>query len=193
MAVYFCSHKTENYPGGTDNQRACLSQWFPSSFVGGEVAMVDLKSVIGAALWDEFIAGKEFANCEQWMMLWKALIFHDKNIAKQIVEAALDPKTIRTLGRKVSNYVDSIWEHHRYNVVLAGNFLKFSQNNRLRDYLVVGTGEREIVEAAHYDRIWGIGFTEADAEKNRHRWGRNLLGKALMEVRQWLKVDDGDN
>lgn len=41
------------------------------------------------------------------------------------------------------------------------------------------------------DRIWGVGFGEKNAGKNRHRWGQNLLGKALMDVRGRLREEDG--
>jgi len=40
------------------------------------------------------------------------------------------------------------------------------------------------------DRIWGIGFGERNAGNNRHRWGKNLLGKALMNVRERLKKEE---
>ncbi|OAQ81364.1 hypothetical protein VFPBJ_03948 [Purpureocillium lilacinum] len=53
--------------------------------------------------------------------------------------------------------------------------------------MLLATGEREIVEASPYDSIWGIGFTERDAEGMREHWGENLLGKALMEVRSELR------
>ena len=46
------------------------------------------------------------------------------------------------------------------------------------------TKDKLIVEAASYDRVWGIGFNETDAKNNKHRWGLNLLGKALMRVRE---------
>jgi predicted NAD-dependent protein-ADP-ribosyltransferase YbiA (DUF1768 family) len=45
------------------------------------------------------------------------------------------------------------------------------------------TGERELVEAAKWDRVWGIGYAKSNALKNRDSWGENLLGKALVEVR----------
>lgn len=32
--------------------------------------------------------------------------------------------------------------------------------------------------------IWGVGFKDADAVANREFWGQNLLGKALMRVRE---------
>jgi len=71
--------------------------------------------------------------------------------------------------------------------------------------LLLATGDKELVEVSHaqnqvlflyahklvkaspFDKIWGIGFTEKGAEKNRHKWGQNLLGKALMKVRDRLR------
>jgi predicted NAD-dependent protein-ADP-ribosyltransferase YbiA (DUF1768 family) len=61
------------------------------------------------------------------------------------------------------------------------------------------TGDRELVEVSPFDRIWGIGFGAANAERNRARWGQNLLGQALMEVRDEFrrelekKGEDGEN
>jgi ribA/ribD-fused uncharacterized protein len=51
------------------------------------------------------------------------------------------------------------------------------------------TGDRELVEASPEDRIWGIGFTEKDAKENGERWGQNLLGKALVEVRRRIREE----
>lgn len=54
----------------------------------------------------------------------------------------------------------------------------------------MGTGERELVEASSMDKIWGVGFAEKDAEANRVKWGQNLLGKALMVVRERLREEE---
>jgi len=65
---------------------------------------------------------------------------------------------------------------------------KFSQHADLKEFLL-NTGDRVIVEASPYDRIWGIGMATTDANaENPARWkGLNLLGFALMEVRERLK------
>ncbi|KAI1073395.1 DUF1768-domain-containing protein [Whalleya microplaca] len=60
---------------------------------------------------------------------------------------------------------------------------------RFRDVLLA-TGDRELVEASPYDRIWGVGFRPQDAGRNRKRWGLNLLGKCLMEVREQFRRED---
>ena len=43
------------------------------------------------------------------------------------------------------------------------------------------------MKASPYDRIWGIGFSAGKAGANRDDWGNNLLGKALMRVRDRLE------
>ena len=55
-----------------------------------------------------------------------------------------------------------------------------------RDVLLA-TGIRELVEASPFDRIWGVGFAAKGAERNRRKWGLNLLGKCLMEVREQFR------
>ncbi|KAI1346782.1 hypothetical protein F5Y01DRAFT_263019 [Xylaria sp. FL0043] len=58
----------------------------------------------------------------------------------------------------------------------------------LRDVLLA-TGARELVEASPRDRIWGVGFGAKNAVNNRHKWGKNLLGKCLMEVREQFRKE----
>lgn len=44
-------------------------------------------------------------------------------------------------------------------------------------------------QASPTDRIWGVGYDAAKAEANRSDWGQNLLGNALMRVRNRLLAD----
>ncbi|GEA13721.1 hypothetical protein KUL49_40960 [Alteromonas sp. KUL49] len=66
--------------------------------------------------------------------------------------------------------------------------LKFSQNKTLKDFLL-STGERVLVEASPVDKIWGIGLAADHTHvETPFKWqGLNLLGYALMEVRQQLR------
>ena len=70
---------------------------------------------------------------------------------------------------------------------MKGNKAKFSQNPDLKEFLL-STGDAILVEASPYDKIWGIGLDKEQAMKGTvEQWqGENLLGCALMEVRDWL-------
>ena len=129
-----------------------------------------------------------YCCAEQWMMSGKARTFHDNETLESILSNS-DPKTIKRLGRKVGkpatahNFNGQQWDAVKYNIVLEGNRLKFNQNERLKKTLI-STGSSQLVEAAGNDRVWGIGISVEEA-KNGKKWnGENLLGKALMEVRQ---------
>ena len=74
-------------------------------------------------------------------------------------------------------------------MVEEGNYLKFSQNHDLKEVLL-GTGDKVLVEASPDDRIWGIGFNSEEAEGRESEWGNNGLGKALMRVRERLRVEE---
>ena len=101
--------------------------------------------------------------------------------------SASDPKSYKSLGRKIKGFDAAVWDSHKYNIVVEGNKAKFSQNPLLRNYLL-STGNAVLVEASPYDRIWGIGMYESQARSGSvDSWkGENLLGYALMEVRDWL-------
>lgn len=120
-------------------------------------------------------------------MAEKARIFEDEEIRKQIFTET-DPKTIKQLGRKIKNFNQEIWDKCKYSIILNGNYAKFLQNKELLDFLL-STGNKILVEASPYDTIWGVGMEEANPQiNNPFLWkGQNLLGFALMEVRNELK------
>jgi ribA/ribD-fused uncharacterized protein len=126
-----------------------------------------------------------FQNCEMYMMYHKAILFDDAPVAEKILDSTDDPKTTKALGREVKGFVQEIWDEKKFEIVVNGNREKFRQNAELREALL-GTEGRDLIEASPRDRIWGIGFGKVNAPKNKHRWGQNLLGKALMQVREEL-------
>lgn len=127
------------------------------------------------------------------MMHQKGLLFApDDPVTKQILGqpgAVPNPRAIKALGRKVPNFDEKIWHQERFKIVVAGNYYKFTQNPDLKEQLL-DTGDRELVEASPMDRIWGVGFGAKNAGKMRHKWGLNLLGKSVMEVRRMIR--DGE-
>ncbi|MBO4998380.1 MAG: NADAR family protein [Lachnospira sp.] len=163
--IFFWGH-TEKADGIS---KACFSQWYPCTFE---------------------IDGTIYQTAEQYMMAGKARLFQDLEVYHQIMEAA-HPKQYKDLGRKIKGFQEDVWNTHKYEIVVAGNLAKFSQNAELKQFLQ-GTNDRILVEASPYDKIWGIG-RNADALdiENPHTWqGQNLLGFALMEVRD--RIGDKD-
>lgn len=130
-----------------------------------------------------FVAkGVIYRWAEQYLMARKAAVFGD--LARlALILAARTPAECKAMGRKVTPYDNAVWERKRYAIALEMLRLKFGQNQMLLAALMA-TNEAELVEASPTDRIWGIGFSESDAEFHRLEWGQNLLGNALMEVRK---------
>ena len=130
--------------------------------------------------------GRRFANSEQYMMWAKAFLMGDLEAA-ECMFLHRDPRLLKDLGRQVRNYREDLWEQHRLAVMVCGCFFKFSQNPAMAMQLLT-TGDLELVEASPYDCVWGIGLEEGDPRcLDRAQWrGRNLLGEALMIVRDLL-------
>ncbi|KAK0204026.1 hypothetical protein DFS33DRAFT_1336240 [Desarmillaria ectypa] len=123
-----------------------------------------------------------FPTAEHWIMFQKALLFNDIPSAWQVLLTS-SLAAVKALGRQVSNFEDDIWNRERSRIVLEGNLHKFEQNPELKEMLL-GTGEKVLVEASPRDRIWGIGYGEKNAMNKEDQWGLNLLGQALMETRR---------
>ncbi|KAF2730798.1 DUF1768-domain-containing protein [Polyplosphaeria fusca] len=137
------------------------------------------------------INGSTYATAEMWMMVQKAVLFGDEQVASEMLETT-DAKIHKALGRTVKGFDEGVWKSNRMRIVVEGNMHKFTiaeGAEEMRAWLL-GTGERELVEASPMDRIWGIGFGKENAGRNRGRWGLNLLGKALMEVRGRLREEE---
>lgn len=124
------------------------------------------------------------------MMHRKALTFGDRETARKIMSTS-DFAQIKALGRGVRNYDDRVWNGIRQIVVYEGLLAKFRQNPELRDQLLA-TGDALLAECAYGDRIWAIGLTMQDENRfNPEKWrGQNLLGFALMQVREALRKEE---
>ncbi len=132
--------------------------------------------------------GIRFSSMEQFMMYRKAVAFGDRDRAAQILDTE-DVGRIKELGRLVSGYNDNYWNGIRQIVVYEGLYAKFSQNEELKR-LLRATGKAVLAECAVKDRIWGIGLSMDDPDRlDRRKWkGQNLLGYALMMVREKLRA-----
>jgi len=163
--MYFWGHQPHR-DDGIDS--GCLSQWWPASFT---------------------IDGVTYPTAEHFMMTGKARLFGDEVMASRIIDAP-SPGIAQALGRAIRNYDEKLWAASRYGIVVEGNLAKFGQNPALRGFLTTTTG-RVLVEASPADRVWGIGLAADDRRAVRpSQWrGLNLLGFALMDVRERLAED----
>lgn len=91
-------------------------------------------------------------------------------------------KNIKTEKRRTTRY----WS------VIGGYVSKFSQDKRLKEYLLA-TGSKILVYAST-DKEWGIGLPpDSPDTKTLSAWqGENLIGFALMDARSILKAFEED-
>lgn len=163
----------ENRPAsGKDIFEEVLSQWWSGRFTKDGII---------------------YSSAEKWMMAEKARLFKDSAVLSEILKSD-NPEKIKKLGREIKGFNHELWDKNKYNIVIEGNLLKFSQDEYLKKILLE-TGRKVLVEASPYDRIWGIGMSKSDPDCCfPEKWkGENLLGFALMEVRDILNSDLGFN
>lgn len=120
--------------------------------------------------------------------MWsKAMHFGAVEVANQILQAP-NPKEAKRLGRsKQIPFVESEWERVREKIFYDVLMAKFSVPHMKEKLLE--TGDKTLVEASPFDKIWGCGLSENDPRiTDESEWkGQNLLGKVLMKVREDLK------
>jgi ribA/ribD-fused uncharacterized protein len=95
--------------------------------------------------------------------------------------ANIDPGNAKGRGRRLKLRPD--WEQVKYGVMLEVLRSKFQEPGLQRQLL--STGERLIIEdtTGWHDNEWG----NCGCPKCQNKTGKNLLGKALMEVRKEMR------
>lgn len=163
--LFFWGHQPAKNGSVTSS---CFSQWWSGhSFIIDDV---------------------RYATAEHFMMAGKARLFKDAETLAAILKAK-SAAVAKKLGRQVKGFEEARWLQARWDIVVQGNLAKFSQHSELQEFLLQ-TGDRVLVEASPFDRIWGIGMAATtDGAENPAQWnGLNLLGFALMEVRDRLAI-----
>ena len=161
--IYFWGHT----PNPKKMTAACFSQWYDCYFE---------------------VDGMQYHTTEQYMMASKARLFGDDEVFNEIMTAD-NPHDYKKLGRKIRGFEQEPWDAKKYDIVVEGNKAKFGQNPDIREFML-STRDAILVEASPYDKIWGIGLDRETALKGSvEQWqGENLLGCALMDVRDWLRL-----
>ena len=120
----------------TEDPNGFLSQWYHYSFTAPPAFGSDAKEPM------------TFLTMEQYMMYHKAVVFKDADIAKKIMQSA-NPRSQKSLGRKVSNFEAKVWDEFKEKVVEEGNFFKFTQGKEKAGDMrrkLMETGDRMLVE-----------------------------------------------
>jgi ribA/ribD-fused uncharacterized protein len=172
------------------DQNAVYGQWYLSDFVLNDNALDMLPQEMKEL--NIFISRPDIINnlmnitcncAEQFMMLGKALLFKDNIVAKLIVKER-NPMKHKSLGRKVKKFNDDLWNEFADDIVILGNYLKFTQDEQAND-LILESADAVLIEGSPMDRIWGVGLKFDDPKiLDETQWkGQNKLGECLMKVR----------
>jgi len=124
---------------------------------------------------------------EQYLMYQKAIYFNDVFTGKKIMRAGRPPVQ-KALGRTVKHFDATVWKAVVPDILAEGLKAKFSQVPHCKNYLKLTTG-MTLAEASGTDNFYGIGFGLLAHEgvlSDQSKWGYNLLGKCLMNVREHL-------
>jgi ribA/ribD-fused uncharacterized protein len=137
-----------------ERENGYFSQWYPAPFH----TTVDGQKIL-------------YQNAEQYMMHHKALLGAPHPDTKTIKEILLTPcpRACKALGTRVQNFSPDRWDKHKFNVVAEGSYLKFTSSEELKE-LLLETGERELMEASHFDRcgVW-------DSRRSGVGWGKRVV------------------
>jgi len=193
-AHWFCKNCIEQLPDELSNKcskcRAKITQWISDPFKFMDHIDTVYYPFSGGPLSNFYnspftIDGMNFSNGEKWMMHTKAKVFKDTN-AMELILNTTNPKTLKSLGRKVKNYNEETWNREglESGELRRGWIEKFKQNPKCLEELKKSKGMK-IVEASPWDKKWGIGLGVNNPKvHDSSEWrGLNLLGKELDKIR----------
>jgi len=117
-------------------------------------------------------AGAYWPTVEHYFQAQK---FEDPGYRERIRNAH-SPRDARTLGQSRQVPIRPDWESIREEIMLTALRLKFLRAELKA--MLLGTGDRALVEASPFDYFWGAGQDGS---------GQNRLGRLLEQVRQELQ------
>jgi ribA/ribD-fused uncharacterized protein len=137
-------------------------------------------------------------------MMWNKAQLAGDEASTRTIMSTTSPRKQKQLSRDVEGFDADAWDKIKLSVVERGNYLKFTQGTNVASMkmedkgepvplkeLLLATEERELAEASRFDRVWGIGYDAQQALVTpREKWGQNLLGTALMNVREKIRREE---
>ena len=171
-----------------------MGQWYVSDFKFNNDDIINLPNYITSlSLYTNKInvvnklgSNIIYNSAEKFMMMGKAALFDDDFIFNKMLNTD-SPKTQKALGRKVKNFDEHTWNAYNKDIVILGNYLKFSQNEILKNNLE-STKSKVLIEGSPLDKIWGVGLRFDDPDiQYKNKWkGTNYLGECLEYVRDHI-------
>lgn len=166
--------------------RSCAQEkWVPNG-----LAFRGERSIFSNYYTKPFVVdNQKFLSMEQYIQYSKAVFGEDINLARKILVTS-DPSKLMALGERVEMSSDEFdqWLELFQEILHKGAFAKFSQNSSLRTDLLA-TGDCLLFEATT-DYYAGCGANLTSKKWEDSSWeGQNLTGRALVEVRDRLRLD----
>ena len=109
------------------------------------------------------INGQEYVygSSEHLFMARKAAHFGDFRSVAMLQREGLMARECKAIGRGVVGFTAVGWNAVKQKVMFEVVLAKFEQNEELAD-LLIGTGEKIIVEASPYNDVWGSGMSAVE-------------------------------
>ena len=165
---------------GQDRKYGEFSNFYPCAFQ--LCAREVFNEEINSKMIDKTIT---VSSSEQAIMYMKAVLMNDSESAL-LIENANSPSESKRLGRNVTPFDDDKWKVWREDIAVYVLTKKFSSSEHLLSVLK-NTHGQDIAEASANDRIWGIGIGIKQAMGGVKWRGKNILGRALVTVRDNLE------
>lgn len=133
-------------------------------------------------------------NCSEQYFMYKKVLFFEPNNTDLLMAILKEkiPGKIKAFGSKkyLKTFNEKKWNTVKLSIMEDALRLKFYQNELLKKHLL-NTGNANLYEASHRDKIWGIGFGfKLALVTPKEQFGQNLLGKSLMKIRDEIREQE---
>mmetsp|Transcript_3636 Transcript_3636/g.5374 ORF Transcript_3636/g.5374 Transcript_3636/m.5374 type:complete len:177 (-) Transcript_3636:10-540(-) len=125
------------------------------------------------------VNGKSWKTTEHYFQAAK----FPNHKAAGLIRKATTPSKAASLGRSREYPLRMDWEQVKDRIMYDAVYAKFTQHDDLKKVLL-GTGNRHIIEASPRDAYWGWG---------KDGKGKNQLGITLMQVRERIRDEEKKN
>ncbi len=119
--------------------------------------------------------------------LYQACRFPHRPNVQRIIIQEHSPMTAKMRGKPHRKETRPDWDRVRVDIMRWCLLVKLAQNWQKFSALLLATEDRPIVEESHKDDFWG-----AEPADNEKLFGRNVLGRLLMELREELPRPNGE-